>query len=331
MTESLAAKCCVIVLNCNGRELLRDCLQSLRQQTPADFGNVIETVAIETMVIDNGSSDGSLEMLAAEFPALRVIALGENRGFSVANNVAIRDALARGCEFVMLLNNDTIVDPAALGELLRVIAADEKIAAVCPKIYFAAQPDTFWYAGADFSLTTARIVQRGWRQKDSGQFDHRQQVSVATGCAVLLRSSALQGAGLLDESLWAYLEDVEWSVRFLRCGYSLRLAPEARVWHHDGATWVGMLGGGSQAKRQYFSTRNLILIGWKHARWWQMPTYILGVLWNELAFYSALRIWRRDFPALWAIYRGVGAAVREILCDSASVKRAYPVQSRSNE
>jgi GT2 family glycosyltransferase len=310
----LISKCCVIVLTCNGRELLRACLESLGRQTFTDF---------ETVVIDNGSTDGSLEMLAQDFPAARAIGLPENRGFSIANNVALRDALARGFEFVMLLNNDTIAGPDAVGELLAAIGADERVAAVCPKIYFAAQPDLLWYAGADFSLWTARLVQIGWKRKDVGQFDHRLRVSVATGCAVLLRASALKDVGLLDETLWAYLEDVEWSIRFLRSGYSLRLAPRAHVRHHDGATWVGALCAGSQAKRQYYSTRNMILIGWKHARWWQMPTYLSGVLLNELAFYTALRVFRRDYRALWAIYRGVGAAIKEIVFDSAYIKREY--------
>jgi len=320
VTAVAISKCCVIVLNCNGRELLCACLRSLSEQFYTGF---------ETVVIDNGSTDGSLEMLAHVFPAVRTIALPENRGFSIANNVAVRDALARGFESVMLLNNDTIVDPAGVAELLAAMAVDEKIAAVCPKIFFAAQPDHFWYAGADFSLWTARIVQRGWRKRDTGQFDQRLDISVATGCAVLLRSSALRDVGLLDEKLWAYLEDVEWSIRFLRGGYKLRFAAKARVWHHDGATWVRVLGGGSQAKRQYFSTRNLILIGWKHARWWQMPTYAIGVLVNELAFYAALRIWRGDFAALWAICRGVATALREILFDSGDLKREYPVPGRT--
>lgn len=308
--------CLVIVLNYNGHTLLRPCLESLARQSNRDF---------ETVVVDNASTDGSLEILAREFPAVRTIALPENRGFSIANNVALRDALTRGFEYLMLLNNDTLVGPDAVGELLAAIAADEGIAAVCPKIYFAAQPDSFWYAGADFSLWTARLVQRGWRRKDVGQFDRRVEMSVATGCAVLLRASALQEVGLLDERLWAYLEDVEWSIRFRRRGYGLRLAPKARVWHHDGATWVRALGGGSQAKRQYYSTRNLILIGWKHARWWQMPTYAFGVMVNELAFYTALRIWRRDYRALWAIYRGAGAALKEILFHSAERQRAPAV------
>jgi GT2 family glycosyltransferase len=307
----------VIVLNCNGRELLRACLHSLERQ---------DSCAFETLVVDNGSTDGSLEMLAREFSAVRVLALGANRGFSIANNIAIRDALARGCDYVILLNNDTVADSGCVRELLAAIEQDKRIAAVCPKIYFAAQPDRLCYAGADFSLWTARLVQRGWKKKDKGQFDAHLNLTVATGCCVLLRASALRHAGLLDEILWAYLEDVEWSIRFLRCGYWLRLAPQARLWHHDGATWVGMIGGGSQARRQYYSTRNMLLIGWKHARWWQMPGYLLGFLIGEVGFYSGLRLWRRDFPALWAIYRGAVAALWEIARSSRVGQRARAVE-----
>lgn len=312
-----SARCSVIVLNCNGRELLRACLNSLAQQTNSSF---------ETVVVDNGSTDGSLEMLAQQYPQVRAIPLPDNRGFSIANNVAMKDAIGRGAEFVLLLNNDTVVAPTLIDELVAVIQTDTSIAAVCPKIYFADQPDLFWYAGADFSLSTAHLVQHGWKQHDTGQFDHRQEVTVVTGCAVLVRASAMRDVGLLDESLWAYLEDLEWSIRFRQHGYRLRMAPKALVWHKDGATWVRMLANGSQAKRQYYSTRNLVLIGWKHTRWWQMPTYAIGFLINELAFYTALRIWRRDFRALWAIYRGTAAGLMHVVSNPARTKRIAPMQ-----
>lgn len=310
-------RCCAVVLNCDGCGLLRSCLASLMRQDFSKFN---------TVVVDNGSSDGSLEMLAREFPQVRLLAMGANRGFSIANNVALRDALARGFDYIMLLNNDTQLDPACLREMHAAIQADERIAAVSPKIYFAAQPDRLWYAGADFSLWTARIVQRGWKKKDRGQFDGCRNMSVVTGCCMLIRASALRDAGLLDEVLWAYLEDVEWSVRFLRCGYVLQFAPKARLWHHDGATWVRQLGGGSQAKRQFFSTRNLILIGWKHARWWQWPGYLAGFFCNHLAFYSALRVWRGDFRALGAIYRGAAAGLACILRNPRGCARPAPAQ-----
>jgi len=309
--------CSVIVLNHNGRAFLGPCLDSLAAQTGCTF---------ETIVIDNGSTDGSVEMVAQSYPQVRTIALPDNRGFSIANNIAIRDALARGAEFVLLLNNDTFVAQDFVTEMLSAIKVDARIAAVCPKIYFAARPDHFWYAGGDFNLWTGRLVQHGWKCKDVGQFDHRCDITGATGCAILLRASALREAGLLDEVLWAYLEDVEWSIRLRQHGYLLRLAPKARVWHHDGATWIGMLSAGSGAKRQYYSTRNMVLIGWKHARWWQIPTYALGFIINELGFYTALRIWRRDFPALWALYRGAAAGVLYIVRDRDGLKRTYPAQ-----
>ncbi|HEV2401797.1 MAG TPA: glycosyltransferase family 2 protein [Candidatus Sulfotelmatobacter sp.] len=306
--------CYVVVLNYNGRELLKDCLNSLVKQTYED---------VRVSVVDNGSSDGSKEMVEGCFPTIRFLALPENRGFSVANNFALRDAVSRGAEYILLLNNDTITSPEFIAELFRELHADPKSAAVCPKILFASHPDRLWYAGGDFSLWTARMSQRGWKERDEGQFDGKSETTIATGCAVLLRTSALRETGLLDETLWAYLEDVEWSVRFIEKGFHIRFASAARIWHHDGATWVRSLGAGSQAKRQYYSTRNLLLIGWQHCRWFQIPTYLLGFMANELLFYSALRLMRRDFRALLAIYRGAGAALKCILLNRDQLQRTY--------
>lgn len=213
VANAKASRCCLIVLNCNGKELLRACLDSIRKQSYTDF---------ETIVVDNGSVDGSVQMVAKEYEWVRTIALPENCGFSIANNVAMRDALARGIDFAMLLNNDTIADPDCMAKLVAAIEADEGIAVVCPKIYFADHRETLWYAGADFSLWTARLWLRGWKQKDQGQWDRLPEVTVATGCALLARSSALREAGLLDEHFWAYLEDVECPCASERAVASLR-------------------------------------------------------------------------------------------------------------
>jgi hypothetical protein len=295
------AACAVVVLNCNGRQLLSDCLDSLQKQTVTNF---------ETVVVDNGSSDGSLELLAEKYPLVRVLPLGTNMGFSIANNVAIRDAMARNMDDVLLLNNDTIVAPDFVAEMLAAIAKDERIGAVCPKIYFASEPTTIWYAGGGFSpWSYSRARHRGWREVDRGQFDSETEITLATGCAMLVRCSALPAVGLLDEKLWAYMEDTEWSVRFLENGYKLVFAPRARVWHHSQATWVKKIGSGSHAPSQYLATRNCLLIARRHARWWQIPTYVLGFLLRHVTFYTALRLWRRDFRAAWAIYRGIGAFI----------------------
>jgi GT2 family glycosyltransferase len=303
----LEQKCVVAILNYNGKDLLGECLDSLAVQTVANF---------QTLVIDNGSSDGSKELLTTGYSWVKLLALGKNLGFSPAYNIGIREALDCGFEFIVLLNNDTWVAQDFLAELLKVIQEDDRIGAVCPKIYFASEPERIWYAGGDFSLWTCRPRHRGWKELDRGQFDSARPITLATGCAMVVRCSALRDVGLLDEQFWAYLEDVEWSVRFLKSGYKLAFAPKARVWHRCGETSAKRLGSGSQAIPQYLSTRNALLLARKHAHWLQVPTHLLSFLINHVAFYSALRLWRRDFRALWAIYRGIGAFVLDTFDNS---------------
>jgi len=296
----------VLILNFNGKHLLPECLESVSRQGCADF---------ETLLIDNGSQDGSVKFVREQFPWVGVLALDANLGFCMAYNIALRDAVARGVDYVLILNNDTVLAPDCLQEMISAMEADDRAAVVCPKIYFADRPEFLWYAGGDINLWTCRCRHRGWREPDRGQFDGRRDMTLATGCAMLVRTRALGEAGLLDERFWAYLEDVEWSVRFVEKGYKLIFAAQAHVWHRDGATWVNHLGSGSQSKRQYLSTRNLLFLGWKHARWRQLPTFMLGFLIYEVGFYTLLRLIRRDFRALWAIYRGIGAAAKSILLD----------------
>jgi len=288
-----ASRCTVIILNWNGRKYLEACFASLRRQTFRDF---------DVLLMDNASQDGSVEYVAHEFPEVRVLQLSDNLGFCRANNLGIEDALARGSEFILLLNNDTTVAPECLERMFAAMSEDPRAAVVCPKILFMDYPDIFWYAGADFSLWTSRSHYTGWRQKDESQYDERRLITQATGCAMLVRASAATEVGFLDERMWAYVEDVDWSIRFLRKGYRLLYEPKARVWHHDGGTSVS---GGSQFRRQYLTTRNLLLLCRKHAQWWQLPTFLLGFLFFHVGYYSCLRLARGDFRALRAIYDGI--------------------------
>lgn len=295
------ARCTVIVLNFNGEHLLPACLDSLARQTGLE---------IDTVVVDNASTDGSAALVAQKYPWVRFIGLKHNSGFSIANNVALRDALDRGSEYALLLNNDTFAAPDFVSQMMASIRSDSRIAVVCPKIFFAHQPDRLWYAGGYFSLWTGATKHRGWRQVDHGQFDHIQEITQATGCAMLVSRNAMRDVGFLDERFWIYAEDLDWSVRFLKRGYRLVFAPNAHLWHLDGATNFKVLGNGSEEKRQFLSTRNMIFLARKHVRWWQLPTYIVGFAFHHVAFFTLLRLWRRDFRALWAIYRGLGQGLR---------------------
>jgi GT2 family glycosyltransferase len=292
----MGKRCAVIVLNYNGKHLLSACLDSLALQQNAD---------LEVIIVDNNSSDGSAAFVAEKYPKVKFLALDKNYGFSGANNFALRDALARGFDFAMLLNNDTFADPHMVAEMIATMETDPRVAVVCPKIFFASRPDMIWYAGGGFNFWTGRTQHRGWKQIDRGQFDDKLDITQATGCAMMVRCSAMRKAGLLDEQFFMYAEDTDWSLRFAELGYLLRFAPKARVWHIDGATTVKLVGKGSESLRQFLSTRNMVFVARKHARWWQIPTYAIVFGISHVALFTALRLWRRDFPALWAIYRGL--------------------------
>ena len=292
----MSASTAVIILNWNGYQMTSDCIRSLMAMDAEDH---------EVVVVDNGSTDGSAGLLARDFPKITILAQSANLGFAAGCNVGMRYALARGVEYILLLNNDTQVALDFMREMRCALSRDARIAFVCPKIYFADQPNMLWYAGADFSLWTGTPKHRGWKEIDRGQFDHNLEITQGTGCAMLLRCSAVRDLGLLDEQFWAYIEDLDWSVRFLKRGYRLAFAPKARIWHREGSTSVKLLGSGSQSIRQFFSTRNMVFLARKHLRWWQLPTYALGFMFTHIVFYTALRIWRHDFRALRAIYTGL--------------------------
>lgn len=316
----MPAQIAAIILNLSRYDMTSECIRSL---AATDAEN------LQIIVVDNGSSEDSVGLFRRRFPNMTVLPQSRNLGFAAGCNVGIRHAIAEGFEYVLLLNNDTVAAPDLVREMLVAIQSNSLVAAVCPKIYFANSRQMLWYAGGDFSLWTGLPRHRGWKTIDRGQFERQREITHATGCAMLVRCRALHDVGLLDEQFWAYAEDLDWSIRFRKKGYRLAFAPKARLWHHDGATAVQALGSGTQAMRQFFSTRNMVFVARKHASWWQIPSYAFGFLINHIAFYTFLRIWKRDFRALWAIYRGLIQGLRTPLRVSAVESFVVKVPSHS--
>ena len=216
-------KVSVVLLNLNGYEDTRDCLESLRH---------VQYTNIETIVVDNGSSDDSALRLQKEFPELRLLSSKENLGFAGGSNLGIEDALRRNTDYVLLLNNDTVVDPNFLPYLLEIGETDSRIGILGPKILYADDPQRIWFAGGFVRLRSGAYGHFGLNNLDEdGKFSHVEETGWITGCALLVKTSAFREAGLLDSRLFAYSEDADFCMRVRRAGYKCIFVPRARVWH----------------------------------------------------------------------------------------------------
>lgn len=238
-------KVSVIVVNWNRAELLRRCLESLQVQTMRDF---------EVIVVDNGSADGSAEMVARSYPGVRLLCNASNTGFCAANNRGIRSA--RG-EFVALINNDAQADPRWLEKMLEAIGRVPGAGMCAPKIYRGMAPGVLDSAGMGvFPDGTSRGL--GNRRRDRGQFDRRTQALVPSGCAALYRRAAVENAGMFDEDFFAYCEDTDLGLRLRLEGWGCAFAPEAVVYHRYAPEGNCGLG-----RKIYLLERNHYLLAFK--------------------------------------------------------------------
>lgn len=213
----------VIVVNWNGKEYLGPCLSSLLAQTYPYY---------EIILVDNGSTDGSVAYVQQRFPEVRIIANATNTGFAAANNIAIR---ATSGEYVATLNNDAVVHPCWLEELVASAKADEGVGMVASKILFHHRKDMIDSAGITVDKAgIAWSLQHG--ERDDGRAEDQMEVFGACAAAALYRRAMLEDVGLFDEDFFAYHEDVDlaWRARLLgwRCLYN----PRAIVYHIHSAT-----------------------------------------------------------------------------------------------
>lgn len=250
----------IIIVNWNGRDDTLACLHSLRSLT---YPNT------EVILVDNGSSDGSVESVQHRHPEVTVLAQRENLRFAGGNNEGIRHALGAGAELLLLLNNDTIVGPDFLSFLVQRMSSEPRCGMAAPKILYHDDPQRIWYAGGIVSFWTGTLRHRGIRELDAGQYDAPAPTDYATGCCVLVRRSVVDEIGQLDPSFFMYGEDADWCLRARRAGYTVLYEPRARIWHKLSSSVGGHLS--------FFKLRNKFIGNFRliarHARWYHWLTF----------------------------------------------------------
>lgn len=215
--------CTVVIPNWNGKPFLEPCLEALRAQTFRDF---------ETVLVDNGSADGSVELVEEQFPEVLVLRLETNRGFAGAMNAGID---AGEGQYVAFLNNDTRVEPRWLEELVLCLERHPKAAGASSKTLALDDPDTVDAAG-DVMTWAFLPHPRGHGEPDRGQFEDEVEVLSPSGTAALWRRLILEELGAFDERFFAYYEDVDLGLRARLAGYECWYAPRSVVLHHRGGT-----------------------------------------------------------------------------------------------
>lgn len=212
----------IIVLTWNGKADTLECLMSLGKLSYPNF---------RIMVVDNASTDGTADEVSRLHPAARILRNESNLRFAGGNNAGMRAALKERPDYVLLLNNDTVVAEDFLDRLVSAAGSDEKTGIAGPKIYYHADPRRIWYAGGRVGYWSGSISHIGVREIDKGQFGEITRTGYITGCAMLVKREVLEKIGLLDESFYIYGEDADFSLRAAGAGYELLFVPGSHLWH----------------------------------------------------------------------------------------------------
>lgn len=223
-------RCMVVVLNWNGADETMACLASLAR---------LEAPRPAVLVVDNGSTDRSVERIRRAFPDAELLALPQNLGFAAGCNAGFRRVLDEGFSYVLFLNNDTLVDPGFLSPLLGRLAGDSGVGIAVPKILYASMPNRIWYAGGSVNLATGRIAHEGLRRTDSPRYSMPGSTDYATGCCMAMRSLDFERFGGFDDGFSMYGEDVDLSLRVRHAGLRIAYEPRSRVWHKVSASMPG--------------------------------------------------------------------------------------------
>ena len=238
-----------VILNTNRRDDTLACLESIAAQSYPEH---------QVLVLDNASSDGSVEAIRERFSDVEILQLQENRGYAGNNNLGIQVALERGADWVFVLNEDTILDPDCIAALVGAGTQDSSIGIVGPLVYHYDEPTVIQSAGGvlDYMWEAHHI---GQNEPDRQQYSISRYVDWISGCAILARREVIGQLGMLDERFFYYWEETEWCLRTKRAGWKILHAPQAKLWHNGVQRDYR-----PKPSVAYYNTRNKLLMMKKH-------------------------------------------------------------------
>jgi GT2 family glycosyltransferase len=240
-------KVAIIVLNWNGKQDTLECLESIGK---IDYQN------LEIIVVDNGSNDDSVKAIQENFPEVNILQTGKNLGYAGGNNYGMRYALENGADYILLLNNDVIVDSQLVIKFIEATLRVSQWAIFAAKIYYFSQPQKIWYAGARRVGSTAHFMHIGQGSFDNeNKFNSFAETDYACGCAIFFDKTVIEKIGLFDEKFFLTYEEADFCYRARKAGVKSYIVPGAKIWHKVSISF----GGEESPLFRYFISRNKLL------------------------------------------------------------------------
>ncbi len=255
-------KISIIVLNWKQEENTSECLHSLHKIDYDNYGIIL---------VDNGSNDSSPDNLQKKFPDLKIIRNYANLGFAKGNNIGIKEALKDKPDYILLINNDTTVEPDFLKILVDYAESDESIGIASPKIMFYSQPQKIWFVGGKFLLFLKKPFHLFYGQYDKGQMKEPAEIDWVSGCCMLIRRKVFEEIGMLDADYFHYCEDVDFCIKAKQHGFKIVVVPDAKIYHKFALS----IGGKFSPLATYYRTRNILLLCKKTGQW---PALVLNFI-----------------------------------------------------
>ena len=248
MDEKNRPKIYVVVLNWNGYNETRECLNSLSSIKYSNY---------RIVVVDNGSDDDSYLKLSKEFgEKIDFVRNEKNLGFAEGNNMGIIYAIKNGAKYVLVLNNDTVVDSLFLDEMVRYAEDNPNVGILGSKIYYHSDPEIIWFSGGLFSKLKGGMSVKGMGIRDDGNYNSIKNVDYITGCSLFFKTDVIKKIGLFDKEFFNYAEDADFCFRAKKVGFRVVFVPTSIVWHKIART----MKGNYSPFYLYFQSKNRLLL-----------------------------------------------------------------------
>ncbi len=247
MQMSINPKVAIIILNWNGLKDTLECLSSVKK---IDYPNYC------IIVVDNGSTDGSQKVLRESFPDITIIENAANLGYAEGNNVGIRVALQNAAEYILVLNNDTVVDDKILDNFLTAANRSPRCGIFGGLIYYYSDRNRICFGKTKWNVKRGDfdIIDKDIMQNDN-QISYYWETDYVCGAALFIREQVIKKIGLFEPKFFLCWEEVDFCTRAAKAGFTCLIVPNAKIWHKGAVSFNGL----SSPFREYFDTRNRLL------------------------------------------------------------------------